>query len=139
MAGCLHGGLGPASEEFHDFHYRQFLAVPTLALGILSAALLESDGFGRAFLLHDLAGDGHAFQKRQPDLRHAFLVEGQYFLERQHVTRLPGHGHDGDLILGGNTILFATGFDNCEHRFSSCSTLFLALRPKSFFAGANQR
>ena len=88
----------------------------TLALRMLAAALLEGDDLRAAGLVDDLAGDGCTRQERSADLGGFAIDQHHHVTEGDLVARLTFEGHDGNRILGSNTVLFATGLDDCEHR-----------------------
>ena len=57
----------------------------------------------------------------------------QHFAELDDLAGLAIHPVDPDDVLGGNPVLFAAGFNDCEHLSSSCSIPVLGLFRTGFF------
>ena len=57
----------------------------------------------------DAPDDGRAAQ------RHAVAADHQHFAELDDLAGLAGDLLDLELVVGGNAILLAAGFDDCEH------------------------
>src|ERR1700677_136159 len=92
-----------------------------LTLRVLAAALLEGIDLRSARLLDDLADDARASNAGRADVIGRAIEQRQHFVEHNPGAGFAGQSHDGDLILGGNLVLFATGLDDCEHRSFPCS------------------
>src|SRR5579872_4170693 len=69
---------------------------------------------------------------RRADMARIAVEQRQNLAERHSLAGLAGEGHHGNLILGGDLVLFAAGLDHCEHRFFSVFSPALRLaRPAS--------
>jgi len=55
------------------------------------------------------------------------------FAELDDLARLALHPVDPDHVLGGHPVLFAAGFNDCEHRFSLVFVTGLGLFRTGFF------
>src|SRR5450631_1509994 len=96
-----------------------------LPLGILPPPLLEGDCLRAARMFDDLARDTGTFDKGGSQSRHAIARQHENAIERHGIPGLASERHDGDRVPGGDAILLASGFDDCEQL---ASLVFQALR-----------
>ena len=92
----------------------KILAMAALALGILPPALLKGDHLRSARVLNDLARDTRAFDKRGSQRRCSVTRQHENMIECHGIPGLARECHDGDRVPGGDVVLLAPGFDNCE-------------------------
>src|SRR6185312_15817925 len=104
--------LGAVSEDFGDADHRKLVPVTTLAARILAPALLEGDDLVAAGVLQHLAGN-----HRRADLRYV-AADHQDLAELDDFPRLTVDAVDPDNVFGGNPVLFAARFNDCEHHSS---------------------
>ncbi len=76
-----------------------------LALGILTAALHESDGLARTALLDDFRGHDCASHEGRADLGAGAFADDEDFLEFDLSAGFAFELLDGDDVVGGNLVL----------------------------------
>src|SRR5690606_8836769 len=107
--------LGPAGQYLRDANGGEQLPMTDLAAGILPAALLErNDGLGLA-LRHDFRGHGGAVHERLAESDIVALAMREYLPDFDDVADLALDLLDLQYIVGGDAILLAARFDDCEH------------------------
>ena len=89
--------------------------MPTLALRILPAALLERDHLATALLRHDLGSDARTRDQRSTDFDGVPVAVAQHLIEGHFRAGLTGQRHDDDLVLGRDLVLFTARLDHCKH------------------------
>jgi len=114
--------------------------VADLAARILAAALLESDDGAVLALLDDLGGNRGAIDERRAERDVLALAMGQHLADLDDFADLGLELLDLEQIVGGNAVLLAARFDDCEHflpfavrsalmnRFGRFGRLFVSLR-----------
>src|SRR6185437_16147946 len=149
FGGSLLRRLGATRQDFRNPDDGLVLTVAALATRILAATLLERDDGGGAALLDHFHGHGGAFNEGRADRGVLALAHGEDFGDFDDVASIAGDLADGDDVIGGNAILLATRFDDCEHflpfavrsgfkeRSTRSSRLFVSLRG-SFTSHAGQ-
>ena len=68
-----------------------------------------------AALLDDFGGDGGAGHERRADRRLVAVADGQHLREFDDVAGVAGELLDLQEVIGGDAILLAARFDDCEH------------------------
>src|ERR1700733_9064639 len=91
-----------------------------LTARILTPALLERDDLAAAPLFQHLGRNCCACNNRCTKL-HAVAADDEHLAELDDFTGFALDLVDLEHILGGNPVLLATGFEDREHLFSSCS------------------
>jgi len=91
--------------------------VAALAARILAAALLERDDLGAALVLDDFADDAGTGDARNADVALLAVEQREHFAKDHLRPGFAFESHDGDGVGGGDLVLLAAGFDDCEHRF----------------------
>jgi hypothetical protein len=94
------------------------LAVAANALGVLAAALLEGDDLARAALFDHFGRDEGAVDKGSADGCAGAFADHENFVEFDDVAGFAVELFDFRTSFGGNAVLLATGFDDCEHLYS---------------------
>src|SRR5271157_2117414 len=112
----MRGSSRGAGQNVGHPNDREILPVAALALRILAPALLKRDDLGPARLLDDLADHARSRNARGADLMGRAVEQRQHLVEHDPFARLARQRHDRDLVVGGDLVLFAAGFDDCEHR-----------------------
>jgi hypothetical protein len=117
-----------SARKSGDLDTRQILAMAALPLRILPPALLEGNRLRPARMFDDFARDTGTCDKGGPQSRCAVARQHENMIERHGISGLASERHNGDRVSGGDAILLASGFDDCEQL---ASLEFQALRTPS--------
>ncbi len=66
-------------------------------------------------LLDHFGGDGGALDQRRADRRLVAVADGQHLRKFNDVAGIAGELLDLQEVIGGDAILLAARFDDCEH------------------------
>src|SRR5262249_35422882 len=110
---CLVRRLLAVGQDFGDPDQRELLAGAPLPARILAPALLEGDHLRPAAVLDHFGRDTGAGDRIADNRRVA--AHQQHFGERNDRARLAVEPRNLQLVVRGDTVLLAAGFDDCEH------------------------
>ena len=113
----FHRRLLAVGENFGDADQRVFVAIAALAARVLAAALLERNDLVAALMRDDFG--------RNSRTGHRVAEDGGVAADHQDIAELDDRARRaveaGDLegLFGGDAVLLAAGFDDCEHGLAS--------------------
>jgi len=117
-----------------DFEYREILPMIGLAAVILTAFFLEDDELVAAFLRHDFGGYRSTLDERSANGHFAAVAQHQNFGQFDFGRGFAGKLFDLNNVTLGNFVLFAAGFNHCEHE-----RILKSGKARIAFAGAAKR
>src|SRR4029079_922034 len=108
-------GFGAVGEDFRDPDAREFLPMAASAPRVLAAPLLERDDLAAAALLDHFGRDRGPRDGRYT-YRGSIAADHQHLAELHDFAGLALNLVDLEHVVGGDSVLLAAGFDDCEHR-----------------------
>jgi hypothetical protein len=98
------------------------LAVASRPTRVLTPPLFESDDFRASGLLDQFARNGRSLHDRGSNRRSVWTDDHQHLIEGDLIAHFTGDPVNLDYIIGGDAVLPAACFDDCEHRsLPACS------------------
>jgi hypothetical protein len=110
--------LGATGQDVGDLDDGLVLTVTANALGVLAAALLEGDDLAGAALLDHFGNDHGAIDEGCANGCAGAFADHENLVELDGVAGGALELLDRQNVIGGDAVLLATGFDDCEHLLS---------------------